>query len=400
MKSNQERLLLFTLAAINFTNIMDFMIMMPLGPQLMRTFGIGATEFGLIVSSYTFSAGFSGFVTAFFIDRFDRKKFLMMLYTGFLVGTLACGLAPDHLTLIIARVFTGLFGGVLGAVILSIIGDTIPFDRRGKAMGYVMAAFSMASVFGVPFGLFIATHYNWNTPFIFLAALALPIMYMIWKFVPNISGHVVANSENSFKKVIGAIWSNPNQRKAITLMMVIMFGHFSIIPFLSPYMVSNVGFEESQLAYIYLFGGAMNMVASPTIGRWADKYGKKKIFQIFVAISTIPVFFITHMPEVAIWVALIATTFFFVMSGGRFIPAQAMVTATVEPENRGSFMSIVSSMQQLSAGLSSYIAGMIITKQADGMLLNYNWVGAISIVSALFTIFLVTRISMVNGDKF
>lgn len=400
MKSNQERLLLFTLAAINFTNIMDFMIMMPLGPQLMRTFGIGATEFGLIVSSYTFSAGFSGFVTAFFIDRFDRKKFLMMLYTGFLVGTLACGLAPDHLTLIIARIFTGLFGGVLGAVILSIIGDTIPFDRRGKAMGYVMAAFSMASVFGVPFGLFIATYYNWNTPFIFLAALALPIMYMIWKFVPNISGHVVANSENSFKKVIGAIWSNPNQRKAITLMMVIMFGHFSIIPFLSPYMVSNVGFEESQLAYIYLFGGAMNMVASPMIGRWADKYGKKKIFQIFVAISTIPVFFITHMPEVAIWVALIATTFFFVMSGGRFIPAQAMVTATVEPENRGSFMSIVSSMQQLSAGLSSYIAGMIITKQADGMLLNYNWVGAISIVSALFTIFLVTRISMVNGDKF
>jgi predicted MFS family arabinose efflux permease len=400
MKSNQERLLLFTLAAINFTNIMDFMIMMPLGPQLMRTFGIGATEFGLIVSSYTFSAGFSGFVTAFFIDRFDRKKFLMMLYTGFLIGTLACGLAPDHLTLIIARIFTGLFGGVLGAVILSIIGDTIPFDRRGKAMGYVMAAFSMASVFGVPFGLFIATHYNWNTPFIFLAALALPIMYMIWKFVHNISGHVVANNENSFKKVIGSIWSNPNQRKAITLMMVIMFGHFSIIPFLSPYMVSNVGFEESQLAYIYLFGGAMNMVASPMIGRWADKYGKKKIFQIFVAISTIPVFFITHMPEVALWIALIATTFFFVMSGGRFIPAQAMVTATVEPENRGSFMSIVSSMQQLSAGLSSYIAGMIITKQADGTLLNYNWVGAISIVSALFTIFLVTRISMVNGDKF
>ena len=397
---NKEKAVLFLLAAIQFTHIVDFMIMMPLGPQLMRTFGIGATEFGLIVSSYTFSAGFSGFVTAFFIDRFDRKKFLMMLYTGFLIGTLACGLAPDHLTLIIARIFTGLFGGVLGAVILSIIGDTIPFDRRGKAMGYVMAAFSMASVFGVPFGLFIATHYNWNTPFIFLAALALPIMYMIWKFVPNISGHVVANNENSFKKVIGSIWSNPNQRKAITLMMVIMFGHFSIIPFLSPYMVSNVGFEESQLAYIYLFGGAMNMVASPMIGRWADKYGKKKIFQIFVAISTIPVFFITHMPEVALWIALIATTFFFVMSGGRFIPAQAMVTATVEPENRGSFMSIVSSMQQLSAGLSSYIAGMIITKQADGTLLNYNWVGAISIVSALFTIFLVTRISMVNGDKF
>jgi predicted MFS family arabinose efflux permease len=402
MKANQERLLLFTLAAINFTNIMDFMIMMPLGPQLMRTFGIGTSEFGLIVSSYTFSAGFSGFVTAFFIDRFDRKRFLMMLYSGFLIGTLACGLAPDHLTLIIARIFTGLFGGVLGAVILSIIGDTIPFDRRGKAMGYVMAAFSMASVFGVPFGLFIATHYSWNTPFIFLAALALPIMYMIWKFVPNISGHVNAGSANtnSIRNVLGNILSNPNQRKAITLMMVIMFGHFSIIPFLSPYMVANVGFEESQLAYIYLFGGAMNMVASPMIGRWADKYGKKIVFQIFVAISTIPVFFITHMPEVALWVALIATTFFFVMSGGRFIPAQAMVTATVEPENRGSFMSIVSSMQQLSAGLSSYIAGMIITKQPDGALQNYHWVGAISIVSALFTIFLVTRIKMANGDKF
>lgn len=398
--TTQERLLLITLAAINFTNIMDFMIMMPLGPQLMRMFQITPQQFGLVVSSYTLSAGISGFFTAFMIDRFDRKRFLQMLYAGFLLGTFACGLAGDYYTLLAARIFTGLFGGVLGAVILAIVGDVIPFERRGQAMGFVMAAFSIASVFGVPFGLFIATEFTWHAPFLFLGVLAMPVSYLIWKFIPNMSAHVQHSQTVSVKQVITNITSNTNQRKALTLMMVLMFGHFSIIPFLSPYMVANVGFTEHQLTYIYFFGGAFNIVASPLIGKLADRAGKRKVFQWFVFINCIPVFFITHLWQVPLWVALSITTVFFVMSGGRFIPAQAMVTATVDPKNRGSFMSIVSSMQQLCAGLAAYVAGLIIVKTPGGMLLNYNWVGVMSIVSALFTIFLVTRIRSFSGEKF
>jgi predicted MFS family arabinose efflux permease len=396
----QEQWMLFTLAAINFTNIMDFMIMMPLGPQLMRTFQITPQQFGLVVSSYTISAGVSGFFTAFIIDRFERKRFLMWLYAGFMLGTLACGLSTGYIMLTSARIFTGLFGGVLGAVILSIIGDTVPFERRGKAMGLVMAAFSVASVLGVPFGLYLATTFSWQTPFLGLAILAIPVLVGVWKLVPNINTHIHDAGSRSIKQVITGITSDANQRKAITLMMVIMFGHFSIIPFLSPYMVSNVGFTEHQLSYIYLFGGALNIFTAPLIGRMADKRGKRIVFQLFVSLSTIPVFIITNMPAWPLWVALIFTTLFFVMSGGRFIPAQAMVTATVNPQNRGSFMSIVSSVQQLSAGLASYLAGIIVAKQADGTLVNYNWVGAISIASAIFTIYLVTRIRMADGGKF
>lgn len=398
--NSKERFLLLTLAAINFTNIMDFMIMMPLGPQLMRIFDINTQQFGLVVSSYTFSAGFSGFCTAFFIDKFDRKRFLQVLYAGFLIGTLACGLAHTYELLMVARIFTGLFGGVLGAVILAIVGDVVPFERRGQAMGFVMAAFSIASVLGVPFGLRIANEFGWNTPFILLAVLALPVQFFIYKFVPNLSAHTQAGKEVNVLQVVKNITSSSNQRKAITLMMVVMFGHFSIIPFLSPYMVSNVGFTETQLEQIYFFGGLSTIVTSPLIGKLADKIGKLKVFTIFVSISCIPVLFITHMPRVDIWIALIATSVFFAVSSGRFIPAQAMVTATVEPKNRGSFMSIVSSMQQLSAGLASYIAGLVVVKQANGEMLNYNWVGVMSVIAAIFTLFLVRRITAADGSKF
>lgn len=399
--NNKERLLLVVLASINFTNIMDFMIMMPLGPQLMDIFNISTSAFGWLVSSYTISAAASGLLTSFFIDRFDRKRFLQVLYIGFLLGTLACGLAPSYELLIVARVFTGIFGGVLGAVILSIVGDVFPFERRGQAMGAIMAAFSIASVLGVPFGLRLANMYGWNAPFLFLAAIALPIQAGIYFFVPNLNAHRTQHDEKPDAwESIQSILSNPNQRKAITLMMVVMFGHFSIIPFLSPYMVGNVGFTQQQLELIYLFGGLGTIISSPLVGRLADKTGKRMVFTIFVSLCCIPVLIITHMPHVHLWVALVVTTFFFMLSSGRFIPAQAMVTATVDTRTRGSFMSIVSSMQQLSAAIASAIAGFIVVKQPDNSLSYYNVVGYISVGAALITLVLVQRIRTHDGQSF
>ncbi len=399
--TKKEKILLITLAAINFTNIMDFMIIMPLGPQLMRIFDITPQQFGIIVSSYTFSAGVSGFISAFLIDRFDRKKFLQVLYIGFLIGTLLCGLAPNYFLLLSARILTGIFGGVLGAVILAIVGDTIPFERRGQAMGMIMAAFSVASVFGVPFGLFIATQFDWHAPFIFLALIALPISYFIWKFVPEMETHIRKDSNRNVLQVLKNVTSDPNQRKSITLMMVLMLGHFSIIPFLSPFMVANVGFTEAQLMYIYLFGGALTIFTSPRIGKLADKYGKVKIFTWFVALCTIPVLILTNLGHTPIWLVLVVSSAFFVLSAGRFIPAQAIITSTVKPEFRGSFMSISSSMQQLTAGVASYLAGVMIVKDSKtGELLNYNIVGLLSVIAALFTIYLIRRIRSSEGDKF
>lgn len=396
-----ERILLITLASINFINIMDFMIMMPLGPQLMRYFDITPQQFTILVSAYTFSAGISGFFAAFIIDRFDRKSFLRFLFVGFLIGTLACGLAPTYATLLSARIFTGIFGGILGAIILSIVGDVIPFERRGQAMGTIISAFSVASALGVPFGVFLASMFSWHAPFIMLALLGVPVIYFIWKYVPSITAHIHSKEARPNPiAILKAITSNPNQRKAITLMLVMMFGHFSIIPLMNPYMVSNVGFEEYQLTYIYAIGGVLTVFSSPLIGRWADKYGKRKVFTIFIILCTIPIFFITHLPHVPIWIALVATATFFVFSGGRFIPAQAMVTETVKPETRGSFMSISSSLQQLCTGMAAYLAGTIVTKQPNGELLHYNWVGYISIGATLLCLLLVQRIRTSDGKKF
>ena len=254
LMSKKEKIILFVLAAINFTNIMDFMIMMPLGPQLMRLFQIGPQEFSVVVSSYTFSAFVSGMMSSLIIDKFDRKKSLLFMYAGFILGTFLCGMSTSYYLLIAARIFTGLFGGVIGATVMSIVGDLIPFERRGQAMGIVMSSFSLASVAGVPFGLFIATHssFGWQAPFLFLAVFGLFIFALVYRMLPAISAHLDVHAEKQpLFRVFGNILEDENQRRAIFLSMVMMLGHFAIIPFISPSMVANVGFSESQLQYIY-----------------------------------------------------------------------------------------------------------------------------------------------------
>ena len=279
----QEKALLWTLAAINFIHIVDFMMLMPLGPQLMRLFEISPSEFALLVSSYTFSAGASSFFGAFILDRFDRKRILIWVYVGFTLGTLACALSPSYPILLLARVVSGIFGGLTSALILAIIGDVVPDERRGRAMGLVMSAFSFASVMGVPLGLFLASLSDWHTPFYILAALSIVSMGMIVKYIPSITGHVNSDVKRPHPfEVISRVTSNPNQMRAISLSIMMMLGQFMIIPFLSPYNVANVGFTELQLTYVYMAGGAFTMFTSPWVGKLADKHGKLKIFTIFI----------------------------------------------------------------------------------------------------------------------
>lgn len=394
----KEKLLLLTLAAIQFTSIMDFMIVMPLGPQLIRLFQINPRQFSFIVASYTFSAGIIGFMAAFVIDKFDRKKALFIAYIGFIIGTLACAMAPTYHFLLAARILTGAFGGVLGALIMAIIGDTIPFERRGAAMGTVMAAFSIASVFGVPFGLYLANLFSWHAPFYFLGIVGSVNIIFITLFVPSMDSHKENRTKNPFE-IIGNITSDKNQLFALLFMMLLMLGQFSIIPFISPYMVSNVGFSEHDLTYIYLIGGGLTIFSSPVIGKMADKYGKLRVFTVFACIVIIPLALITNLHRVAMPLVLMTTSLFFVCAGGRMIPASAMITATVKPQNRGSFMSINASVQQLSSGLASFIAGAIIVKGADGELYNYQYVGYIAIAATIIAIFVARKLRVVDAGK-
>ncbi|HSJ69389.1 MAG TPA: MFS transporter [Anditalea sp.] len=396
---NKEKLLLWTLAAINFTHIVDFMILMPLGPQLMRIFEISPQEFALLVSSYTFSAGISSFLGAFILDKYDRRKILLWVFLGFFLGTLACAFSPNYVFLLTARIISGLFGGLTSALILAIVGDAIPDERRGRAMGLVMAAFSVASVVGVPFGLFIASLSNWHAPFFFLAVLSVVILFLIYKFVPSITSHIeTGRLKPSPIQVLRRVTGNSNQMRAITLTIMMMLGQFMIIPFLSPYMVSNVGFSEMQLTYIYMAGGFFTIFTSPWVGKLTDKYGKIKVFTVFMSLNVIPIAVITNLGVTPIIYALLISTMFFVTSNGRMVPAAALITGTAKPENRGSFLSFNSAVQQLSAGFASYIAGMVLVEGTDGVLLNFELVGYAAIVISLLCIPLIRRIKVVDTE--
>jgi predicted MFS family arabinose efflux permease len=395
----KEKLLLWTLAAINFTHIVDFMILMPLGPQLMRIFEISPREFGLLVSSYTFAAGASSFLGAFVLDKYDRRSIMMWVFFGFFLGTIACALSPNYIVLLTARIISGLFGGLTSALILSIIGDVIPDSRRGRAMGLVMAAFSVASVFGVPFGLFIASLSNWHAPFVFLAGLSGVIFWMIYKYIPSLTDHIVAKSNKPTPiQVIRRVTGNANQMRAITLTIMMMLGQFMIIPFLSPYMVANVGFTDMELTYIYMAGGAFTIFTSPWVGKMTDKYGKVKIFTIFMTLNVIPIAVITHLGATPIPYVLLISTMFFVTSNGRMVPASALITGTALPQNRGSFLSFNSAVQQIAAGMASFVAGLILAENINGELINFNIVGYIAIVFSLLCIPLIRRIKVVDVE--
>jgi len=398
MFNRQEKLLLAVLASIQFSSIVDFMIMMPLGPQLMRIFGVTPHQFGLLVSSYTFCAGLSGFAAAFFLDKFDRKKNLLFFFIGFSIGTIACALSPNYETLLLARGLTGVFGGVLGSLIMSIVSDAISYERRGAAMGVIMTAFSMASVIGVPLSLYLANLWSWHTPFLALGILSLILCGVMWKAVPEMNKHLQSQVKEPMYRTITRIFQNSNQMKALLFMATVMFGHFGIVPFMSPSLVSNAGLTEAQLPLMYMCGGVLTIFTSPFIGKMADRFGKHKIFFWGALLTIIPYFLITHLGPTHLFLVLTVTSFMFVVSGGRMIPASAMVSGTATPQNRGSFMSIVSCVQQMASALASYFAGIIIVKnETTGRLDHFEVVGYISIATTFLAIYLSSRIKTVEG---
>lgn len=389
--SRSEKLLLFVLATIQFNHIIDFMIVMPLGPTLMRNFQISPAQFGILVSSYTFAAAASGLMSSFFLDRFDRKKTLLFFFLGFSIGTIACALSEDYSGFLLARTVTGLFGGVLNSIVLSIVGDVFPHEKRGTATGVVMGAFSVASVVGVPFSLILATQFNWHAPFVFLGSLSLVLTALVQKAVPSMVQHLKTPAENPFL-VLKDYVTQRNYLIPLVFMFVLVMGQFSVIPFLSPSVVANAGLKESQLPLIYLFGGACSFFASPGVGYLADRYGKHLLFKIFASFSLIPLLFITHMgPSSVSWILFISCLFFIAMSG-RVVPSMAMITGAVPAKRRGSFMSLVSSTQNLAAAVASFAAGQIVVTDSSGRLLHYQNAGYLACLFTILGIWLSTKL--------
>lgn len=388
----KERVILLLLTVLNFTHIMDFMIMMPLGNYLMPYFNITSQQFSWLVAAYTFSAGISGFLAAFFVDRFDRKRVLLSAYAGFLIGTLCCAIAPAFEFLLLSRVVAGLFGGLIGAQVLSIVADLIPYERRGAAMGMIMAAFSAASVFGVPFGLFIASIFNWHAPFFFVVILGLVLVPFLIKFLPRMDKHLHEGNVNKVGPVtlVTDVFRNTSQLYALGLTATMMMGHFMIIPFINPFMEFNMGFSKTQTPLIYMVGGTLTIFTSPIIGRIADRFGKYNVFVVLILFSIPLIALITNLPQIPFYAVLCITGLWFIVSAGRFIPAQAMISNVVSPERRGSFMSFNSSVQQLFVGFASILAGLIVVNMPDNKLAHYEVTGYVSIGMILVAVVVAT----------
>jgi len=390
----RERWLLLTLAGIQFTHILDFMIMMPLGPQFTALFGISNAQFGLLVSAYTLSAGLSGLVAATYIDQFSRKRLLLVMYGLFGLATLACGLAPDYFWLMLARVAAGLFGGVLSALSQTIVADVVPFERRGRAMGVVMTSFSVSTVAGVPLGLFLATHMNWHAPFFGIALLVGVLTIGAWQTLPRLDAHLHHPQRTSVWRGIGQVLADVNHLKAFGVSGLMMFASFTVIPYITIYLQSNAGMPAAQVPWIYLLGGVATLISARFVGHWTDRMGKVWLFQRLAWAVAVPLMATTLSQGLPVWGLLMISTLFFVVVSGRMIPGMAMVSSAVEPRLRGTFMTLNSAVQSAAMGLAALVGGLIIGRDALGHLTFYWAAGLLGVAASWLSAWLAGRLRL------
>ncbi|MDO8788567.1 MAG: MFS transporter [Sulfuritalea sp.] len=398
----RERSLLVTLAGIQFAHILDFMVMMPLGPILMRELAVGTHEFGLLVSAYTFTAAFTGVLAAVFVDRFERKRMLLTMFALFALATLACGLAPGYGTLLLARCTAGAFGGVLGSMVQTMVGDLIPFERRGRASGTIMSAFSLSTVAGVPLSLYLANHFGWRFPFIFIAVLSCVFLLLGWKMLPALRGHLptatVSETERAHPlAAMAAVLRDANHLRALVFMALIMFSGFTVIPYITIYVTANVGIRQEDIPLIYLFGGCATFFTSRLVGRLADAHGKIRVYRWMALCSMAPLLVQTHLMPVPLWLMIVCSTVFFIFVPGRMVPAMAIVTSAVQPRLRGTFLSMNGAVQQLASGSASWLGGAMIAADASGHIVGYDRVGYLAVAATLTAMIFVGQIRMHTG---
>lgn len=389
----RERWILLALAGLQFTHILDFMIIMPLGPVFLRDFSIDAQHFGWLVSCYTFSAAVATLLAAVVIDRFPRRPCLLVLYAAFTVATLLCALAPGYVSLLVARCAAGAFGGLLGAMTFTLIGDLIPEQRRGRATGIVMASFSIATVAGVPLSLLIAHHSSWRVAFIFIAFLCVFFFIVAWRFLPATTAHARPQGQVWWLPV-RQVLQDPNHWHAFVFITLVMFGGFSVIPFITLYLTSNTGLSEAHLPWVYLVGGLCTFFTTRWFGRLADQLGKATLFRALAAISLAPLLALTHWPATSAMLTLVVTTAFFVFISGRMVPGMALVTSSANPVLRGTFMSLNSAVQQFASGLASLLAGMLIVRSPSGQVLHYGTVGWVAAAMTMLAILMASKIQI------
>ncbi|MBP9211312.1 MAG: MFS transporter [Bacteroidetes bacterium] len=365
------------LAFIQFTVILDFIIVAPLGALLMSTFSITPGEFGSIVSAYAFSAGLSGFLAAGFADRYDRKKFLLFFYAGFIIGTFLCGIADSFAFLLGARIITGIFGGVIASVSLAIVADLFPLNIRSRVMGFVQMSFAVAQVAGIPLGIYLANNFGWHAPFMLIVAIGIPAGIAMMKLVRPINEHLAAagtERPNAFRHLATTI-SAPQYTSSFITTAMLTLGGFLMMPFSSAFLVYNVGITQEELPLVFIFTGLSTIIVLPIVGRISDSIGKLRVFTAGTLLASVMIIIYTHLGITPLWEVIVLNVILFAGMMSRMIPATTLMTGIPDLTDRGAFMSISSSLQQVSGGVGSVIAGMIIIRTESGALQMYDVLG-------------------------
>ncbi|MCY1074394.1 myxochelin export MFS transporter MxcK [Archangium lansingense] len=393
LSSRREHWVLLLLAAVQFTHMMDFMLVMPLGPEFMRLFGISAASFGVLVSAYTLASAGMGLLGGLWLDRFDRKRTLLVLYAGFLAATLLCGAADGYFGLLAARTVAGACAGLMSAVIQAIIGDLIPMERRGRAIGTVMASYGLSAVAGVPLGLGLATQWGWRSPFWVIGALSAGAWLGLLVLLPAVNRHLSPAREASSSAVPAPAWT-PGLALGWVLTFSVVFSGFLLIPYLSPFMVGNLGLQLSDLSWIYLCGGAASLVSARGIGRLVDRYGPARILGALLVGTMVPHLVFTHLSASPLPVVAGVFVLFMGLTSGRAIPTMALVASRVPPALRGRYLAMNMAASDGASGLGAWVSGLLITVAPDGALVGFGFVGWIAVGvtgCALFTLWVFTR---------
>lgn len=390
LSPSRERATLLALGAMQFAHIVDFMIMMPLGAQLMRVFGISPAQFTWLVASYGIAAAISGFAAGFMLDRFNRKRALLVLYSGFGLATLACGLAPTHHALLVARLAAGAFGGVAGSLVVAMVGDIIPPARRGRAMALVGAAFPLASVLGVPAGLYFTGIAGWHAPFFLLAACAAVNVVAGALILPPIQ---TAVKNHQPWRQMREIVSLPLHQRAFALGSVLVMAGGLVIPMIAPSFVANVGLDETRgLMRAYMIGGIATAVSTPLVGWLSDRMDRFRLLAAMSAAAIVVTLIITRLGPASVAVASMMMAAFMVTMSGRFAPAMTMITNAVGARHRGGFMSVNAALQQASSGVASVVGGLFIARDAAGHLIGLPVVGYMATGFFVLTVYLAARL--------
>jgi predicted MFS family arabinose efflux permease len=380
-----ERLLLLILTAVQFTHCLDFMIILPLGADLMREFEISPAQFGQMAAAYSIAAAIVGFLAGFVMDRVPRHIALLTLYAGLTAATFWCAFAPSFGWLVVARTVTGMCGGVAASVVGAIIADAIPPWRRGKAMGWVGSAFPIAQVLGLPAGLWCAKQYGWQSSFTLLGCACSVVLVVAYFALPPVRATRAAASPI---RQMREILTHPLHIRAFLMSGVLLFAGALVAPFMVMAMEKNGGLDKDDISLMYFCGGVVVFFSTRFFGMVSDRFDKLRVLLAITPLAIIAVLVITHWERSPLWLTFIFTTLFFVTMSGRFAPAMTMVSNSIEPRYRGGFMSVNAAVQQTCASISHLIAGSMIAVSATGQLVGYGNVGLLAAAMFVVTVFL------------